>query len=55
MEFAHFGRLRDEVGVRRLGIVRLDLNHGLERLGAEQFLSVRSKATISSLSASMPI
>jgi poly(3-hydroxybutyrate) depolymerase len=34
MEFAHFGRLRDEVGVRRLGIFRLDLNHGLERLGA---------------------
>ena len=39
MEFAHFGRLRDEVGVRRLGIFRLDLNHGLERLGAEQFFA----------------
>ncbi len=29
MEFAHFSRLRDEGGVRRLGIFRLDLNHGL--------------------------
>jgi len=39
MEFAHFGRLRDEVGVCRLGIFRLDLNHGLERLGAQQFFA----------------
>ena len=29
MEFAHFSRLRDEGGVRHLGIFRLDLNHGL--------------------------
>ena len=37
IEFAHFFRLRDETFIRRLSKIRLDLNHGIERLSAEQF------------------
>ena len=36
IEFAHFFRLRDETFIRRRSKIRLDLNHGIERLSAEQ-------------------
>jgi len=45
IEFANLFRLRNEVLERRLRIFGLDLNHGVERLGTQQFFD-ESKALI---------